>query len=178
VLTDESMDIMRELWTRPDPVYRSERWNLAGFKFAPKPRQRPAIPLWVGGASRGALRRAATRGDGWHPTGLSPEEFRAGAEEVRKLATAARRDPDALVMSMRVEVEVGGQASSRRAAGRARLRGDDASALREGMRAYQRAGVDHIVLALNSGDMAGITALMADIAHRVMPHLGRPGPER
>jgi alkanesulfonate monooxygenase SsuD/methylene tetrahydromethanopterin reductase-like flavin-dependent oxidoreductase (luciferase family) len=172
------MAIMRELWTSPDPAYRSERWNLAGFKFPPKPWQRPAIPLWVGGSSPGALRRAATLGDGWHPTGLSPEEFRAGAEEVNKLATAARRDPGALVMSMRVEVEVGGQASGRRAASRARLRGADAGAMLGGIRFYQRAGVDHIVLALNSGDMASITALMADIAHRVMPQLGRPGPER
>jgi probable F420-dependent oxidoreductase len=177
-LTNESMEVMKELWTSPDPQYRSQRWNLAGFKFAPKPLQQPAIPLWVGGSSPGALRRAATLGDGWHPSGLSPEEFRAGCEDVRKLATAAGRDPEILAMSMRVEVEVGGQASSRRAAGRARLPGDDADRMLEGIRAYQRAGVEHIVLALNSGDMASITALMVDIAQRVMPHVGRRDPER
>jgi hypothetical protein len=92
-LTNESMEIMKELWTSPDPGYRSPRWNLAGFKFAPKPVQRPTIPMWVGGSSPGALKRAATLGDGWHPTGLSPEEFRTGAEEVRKLATAAGGTP-------------------------------------------------------------------------------------
>jgi probable F420-dependent oxidoreductase len=172
-LTNEGMEIMKELWTNPDPHYRSQRWNLAGFKFAPKPVQQPAIPLWVGGSSSGALRRAATLGDGWHPTGLSSEEFRAGREEVRKLAMAAGRDPDLLTMSMRVEVEVGGKASSQRAASRARLPGDNADQMIAGIRAYQSAGVDHIVLALNSGDMAGITALMVAIAQRVMPHLGR-----
>jgi probable F420-dependent oxidoreductase len=172
-LTNEGMEIMKELWTNPDPHYRSQRWNLAGFKFAPKPVQQPAIPLWVGGSSSGALRRAATLGDGWHPTGLSSEEFRAGREEVRKLAMAAGRDPDLLTMSMRVEVEVGGKASSQRAASRARLPGDNADQMIAGIRAYQSAGVDHIVLALNSGDMAGITALMVAIAQKVMPHLGR-----
>jgi probable F420-dependent oxidoreductase len=177
-LTNEGMEIMKELWTNPDPRYRSERWNLAGFKFAPKPAQQPTIPLWVGGSSPGALRRAATLGDGWHPTGLSPEEFRGGCEEVRKLATAAGRDPDRLTMSMRVEVEVGGQASSQRAASRARLPGDNADQMIEGLRAYQRAGVDHIVLALNSGNMASITALMADIAQRVIPYLGSHEAER
>ena len=171
-LTNESMEIMKELWTSPDPQYRSPRWNLSGFKFTPKPLQQPAIPLWVGGSSPGALRRAAILGDGWHPTGLSPEEFRAGCEEVRKLATVAGRDPDVLAMSMRVEVEVGGQASSPRAASRARLPGDDPERMLEGIRAYRGAGVDHIVLALNSGDMASITALMVDIAQRVMPQLG------
>jgi hypothetical protein len=76
-------------------------------------------------------------------------------------------------MSMRVEVEVGGKASSQRAASRARLPGDNADQMIAGIRAYQSAGVDHIVLALNSGDMAGITALMVAIAQKVMPHLGR-----
>ena len=164
-LTNECMAIMKELWTSPDPQYQSPRWNLTGFKFAPK----PAIPLWVGGSSPGALRRAATMGDGWHPTGMPPDEFRAGREEVRKLATAAGRDPDALTMSIRVEVEVSGRASSPRAASRARLPGDDADQMIAGIQAYQRAGVEHIVLALNSGDLSRITALMAHIAQKVMP---------
>jgi probable F420-dependent oxidoreductase len=168
-LTNESMAIMKELWTSADPKYHSERWSLAGFKFAPKPVQQPAIPLWVGGASPGAMRRAATLGDGWHPTGMTPEDFRAGREAVRGLAAAAGRDPDALAMSIRVEVEVGGKASSARAASRARLPGDQADQMIAGIQAYQRAGVEHIVLALNSGDMARITALMVEIAERVMP---------
>ncbi len=170
-LTNESMELMKELWTSPDPHYKSSRWNLAGFKFAPKPVQQPTIPLWVGGSSPGALRRAATLGDGWHPTGLSPEEFRTGRDEVRKLATAAGRDPDSVIMSMRVEVEVDGKASSQRAATRARLPGDNADQMIAGIRAYQRVGVDHIVLALNSGDITSITTLMADIAQRVVPRL-------
>ena len=168
-LTTECMAIMKELWTSPDPHYRSPRWNLAGFKFAPKPLQQPSIPLWVGGASPGALRRAATMGDGWHPTGMPPDEFRAAREEVRRLATAAGREPDALTMSMRVEVEVAGRPSSPRAAGRARLAGDDTDQMIAGIHAYRRAGVEHLVLALNSGDMARITALMVDIAQKVIP---------
>src|SRR6266849_6574155 len=124
-LTNECMAIMRELWTSPDPYDKSERWNLTGFKFSPKPVQQPAIPLWVGGSSPGALRRAATMGDGWHPSGMSPDEFAAGREEVRKQAAAAGRDPNALTMSIRVEVEVDRRPSSPRAASRARLPGDD-----------------------------------------------------
>ena len=75
-------------------------------------------------------------------------------------------------MSIRLEVEVGGKASSPRAASRARLPGDDADQMVAEIRAYRRAGVEHILLALNSGDIARITALMADIADKVVPHLG------
>jgi len=91
-LTNESMAIMRELWTSPDPHYKSERWNLSGFKFAPKPAQKPAIPLWVGGSSPGALRRAATMGDGWHPaacprTSLPRDGRKCGGSPPRRAAT-------------------------------------------------------------------------------------------
>ena len=172
-LTNECMAIMKELWSSPDPHYQSPRWNLTGFKFAPKPVQQPAIPLWVGGSSPGALRRAATLGDGWHPTGMPADEFSAGRQEVRKLAAAAGRDPDVLTMSIRVEVDVNGRASSPRAASRPRLPGDDPEQMIAGIEAYERAGVEHIVLALNSGDLAHITGLMVHIAQKVMPHCRR-----
>ena len=42
-----------------------------------------------------------------------------------------------------------------------------------GIEAYERAGVEHIVLALNSGDLAHITGLMVNIAQKVLPHCPR-----
>lgn len=168
-LTNECITIMKELWTNPDPSYHSRRWNFSALKFAPKPMQKPHIPLWIGGSSPGALRRAATMGDGWHPSGLSPEEFSLGRQEVRKLATAAGRDPDALTMSIRVEVEAHGQPSSYRAASRSRLSGDNMDQISVGISAYQSAGAEHIVLALNSGDIPRITEIIELIARKVIP---------
>ena len=75
-LTNECIRVMRELWENPAPSYHSRRWNFDDLRFSPKPVQRPHIPLWIGGASPGALRRAARMGDGWHPSGVSPEEYR------------------------------------------------------------------------------------------------------
>ncbi len=168
-LTNECIAVMKELWTNPDPSYHSSRWNFSELKFSPKPVQKPHIPLWIGGSSPGALRRAATMGDGWHPSGMSPEEFSAGREEVRTLAAAAGRDPDALTMSIRVEVEAHGRPSSQRAQNRSRLPGDNVDQMIDGISAYQSAGVDHIVLALNTGDVARIRGLMEDIAQKVIP---------
>lgn len=168
-LTNECIAVMKELWTNPDPSYHSRRWNFSDLKFSPKPLQQPHIPLWIGGSSPGALRRAATMGDGWHPSGMSPEEFKVGREEVRKLATAAGRNPDALTMSIRVEVEAHGGASSQRAESRSRLPGDNVDRMSAGISAYQAVGVEHVVLALNSGDIPRLTALMENIARKVMP---------
>ena len=69
------------------------------------------------------------------------------------MATAAGRDPDTLTMSVRVEVEAHGGASSQRAQNRSRLPGDDVEQMIAGISAYQNAGVDHVVLALNTGDV-------------------------
>ena len=173
-LTNESMDIMRELWSNEDPQYSSDRWQFEDLKFAPKPAQSeggsPHVPLWVGGGSPGALRRAARRGNGWHPSGVSAEEFAIGRQRVRELAESAGRNPDELVMSARVEVEAHGGPSSQRA--RLTVRacpGDDPAGMVAGIAAYQEAGVQHIVLALNTGDVGRLRELMHSIASDVIP---------
>ena len=172
-LTNESMAIMRELWANDDPRYHSNRWEFSDLKFSPKPAQQvsgaPGIPLWVGGNSPGALRRAGRRGDGWHPSGVSAEEFAIGRRQVRELAESAGRNPDALAMSVRIEVEAHGAPSSQRAADRARLPGNDPAGMAAGIAAYRDAGAEHVALALNTGDVNRIRELMHVIAEDVIP---------
>jgi len=168
-LTNECIAIMKELWTNPSPTYESRRWKFTDLLFSPKPVQKPHIPLWIGGSSPGAMRRAALRGDGWHPTGLSPEEFSIGRREIEEMATAAGRAPESLAMSLRIEVEAHGGPSSSRSAGRARIAGDDPDAMAASIAAYETAGVQHVVLALNTGDVDTITRLMETIAREVVP---------
>ena len=169
-LTNECIAIMKELWTNTDASYHSRRWNFDEIKFSPKPLQKPHIPLWIGGSSPGALKRAATLGDGWHPSGVSPEEFSMGRREIHDLTRAGGRDPESLSMSVRVETEVSPGPSSDRVASRARLSGADAGEMIAGIEAYQIAGVEHIVLALNSGDVDKLKATMESIARSVLPH--------
>jgi probable F420-dependent oxidoreductase len=168
-LTNESIAVMKELWTSPDPEFDSPRWHFADLKFAPKPKQKPHVPLWIGGASPGAIKRTATMGDGWHPTGLSPDDFRTASQELRQMAVDAGRGPEAVTMSIRVEVEAHGGPSSDRAQNRARLSGDNVEKMVDGIRAYQDAGVEHIVLALNTGNVARIRELMQTISSGVIP---------
>jgi probable F420-dependent oxidoreductase len=168
-LTNESIRVMRELWSSPAPSYHSRRWNFDDLRFSPKPAQQPHIPLWIGGASPGALRRAARLGDGWHPSGLTPEQYAAGREEVRTLAEQAGRDPDALIWSARVEVEATSGPSSDRAANRARIPGGDLEQTALSIAAYREAGVEHLVLALNTDDVGRIRSLMEELAEHAIP---------
>ena len=170
-LTDESMDIMKELWSNHLPRYQSKRWDFSELYFSPKPVQ-PMIPLWVGGSSPGAIKRTALRADGWHPTGLSPEGYALGKQEIAELAAAAGRDSAMMTWSIRVEVEVHGRPSSDRAATRTTMPGDDPAMMRASIKAYQDAGVEHVVLALNSGDVPAIKRLIKTIANEVLLEFG------
>jgi alkanesulfonate monooxygenase SsuD/methylene tetrahydromethanopterin reductase-like flavin-dependent oxidoreductase (luciferase family) len=64
--TNESMRSLRELFPRQ----------------APAPAQPGGPPLWVGGRSQAAIRRAGRLGDGWIPIWVSPERFAEGVAQL------------------------------------------------------------------------------------------------
>jgi alkanesulfonate monooxygenase SsuD/methylene tetrahydromethanopterin reductase-like flavin-dependent oxidoreductase (luciferase family) len=54
------------------------------------------IPLWFGGSSDAARRRAAAVGDGWVPLFLAPDEYRTALAALRRETAEAGRDPEAV----------------------------------------------------------------------------------
>ena len=72
-ITDEAIAIMQVLWTQAVPSHDGRLYHFSGMPFAPKPVQKPHIPIVVGGVSRAAIRRAARVGNGWHPMAMPPE---------------------------------------------------------------------------------------------------------
>jgi probable F420-dependent oxidoreductase len=63
-MLDEALEVVTSLW-RGEPVdFEGEHYAVDGVTLAPLPVQRPRVPVWVGGDSRAAQRRAA-RWDGW-----------------------------------------------------------------------------------------------------------------
>src|SRR5262252_2575788 len=90
-MTDEYLRAMVELWTSPAPSFAGKYTQFSGLVFEPKPIQKPHPPLWVGGHSRAALRRAARIGAAWHPINRPPEELRAGRAELVRLCQAEGR---------------------------------------------------------------------------------------
>ena len=83
-MCDESLEIITGLWSGETLTHRGKHYTVEGVTFQPTPVQRPRIPIWIGGNSRGALRRAA-RYDGWVTGGPSPSAGDPGLtlEEVR-----------------------------------------------------------------------------------------------
>ena len=71
-LLDESIDVIVKAFLDEFPDHQGATWTFSGMGLAPRPQQRPRPAVWVGGSTRGALRRAAERGDGWLPQGVPP----------------------------------------------------------------------------------------------------------
>lgn len=88
--TDEAIQVIRLLWTEDEVTFRGEFYRLDRISVLPKPWQSPP-PIWIGGKSEAAMRRAARLGDGWIPSLITPEEFRTGVARVAELAAGAGR---------------------------------------------------------------------------------------
>ncbi len=88
--TDEAMTILRRCWSEDTVTFAGEFWRLEGVTVLPRPVQQP-LPLWVGGNSEAAMRRAGRLGDGWIPSFITPEQFRVGVEKTQAFAAEAGR---------------------------------------------------------------------------------------
>ncbi len=66
------------------------------------------VPVWVGGSSEAALRRAAHRADGWMPLFLSVDEYGDAVERLGKEVDVSGRAPDAVTPAMVLFVSIDG----------------------------------------------------------------------
>lgn len=109
-VTDEYLRIFKLLWTGEAVSFSGRFYSFEEILCQPAPVQKPHPPIWIGGSSKAALRRAARFGDGWHPVGanpgvpLRPAEFIEARDELFRLAEAAGRDPGAITLSYKVPV--------------------------------------------------------------------------
>src|SRR5438128_993134 len=85
-MTDEYLAAMQELWTSRAPSFAGKYTRFSGLVFEPKPLQKPHPPIWVGGHSRAALRRAARPGAPRHPINRPAGEPAALVEQIGELA--------------------------------------------------------------------------------------------
>jgi alkanesulfonate monooxygenase SsuD/methylene tetrahydromethanopterin reductase-like flavin-dependent oxidoreductase (luciferase family) len=175
--TDEYIHILRELWTKEWPSYKGRFYSFDEIRFYPKPVQRPHPPIWIGGHTKAAIRRAARLGDGWHPiglrppAGLSPDEYAKAAADLRSQAEAAGRDPRKITLSFRAPIKFTDSAVS---GARTPFIGSRDQIV-EDIRAYQRLGVSHLIFDFAGSSVDAIVEQLHRFAEEVRPAVrGRP----
>ncbi len=125
VRTDETVELLRRCWTEDpvDAVAPKTGARLTQMRLKPQPERE--IPIWIGGHSEAALRRAVQVGDGWHGAFQTPEK-------TAELTDRLRRDrPEAsFTLSMRASWDA--------------LRDGPDTVARE-LEQFMAAGIQHVV---------------------------------
>jgi F420-dependent oxidoreductase-like protein len=108
-MLEEQLAILRGLWQEPDGwSFAGRHYQLPGSLFRPRPVQRPAPPLIVGGEGSPRSMRIAVRfADEFNVTSSAPEQVAERFTKLDEISRAAGRDPASLVHSAMVGVLVG-----------------------------------------------------------------------
>jgi probable F420-dependent oxidoreductase len=105
-VSEEIIQIFKEVWSKMSASFQGEHFSFPQVKFFPKPVQKPFPPIWVGGESAPAMKRAARLGDAWYPIGSNPhhplrtiEQLGHAIRRLREYARTAGRKPSEVQIS-------------------------------------------------------------------------------
>jgi len=168
-VTDEYLQIYKELWTKEDASFDGKYYQISDTGFEPKPVQKPHPPIWIGGHSGPAVRRAARYGDGWMPIGLrppailEPEELSGKIARLRKLTVEAGRPEDAVSLTFSTGVVFNDAAGS----SRAWMQGNPEQ-IASDLRQYQDLGVSNFIINFQGGTVPELQENMERFSREVM----------
>ena len=127
----EGIDVVRALWRDSPASFKGRFTQFEGVSIDPKPVQKPAPPIWIGGRSDAALARAGRQGDGWISYVVQPERYKQSVAKIEAAAAMAGRSLEGFTKAHLTFITVGKDyESAERGVGRAAL-----DALRPGLRA-------------------------------------------
>jgi probable F420-dependent oxidoreductase len=96
--TDEALNLMKELWSDGNATFDGEFHSFTDAIMEPKPVQKPHPPIYIGGASIHAMRRAAREAQAFQPVKASPEEFAEMVKTMTELLAEQGRSIDDFIM--------------------------------------------------------------------------------
>lgn len=139
---DEYIDVVRNCWTQETPSYHGRFYTLPESHLRPGPVQKPHPPLWVGGDSEAAVRRAVERGTGWFASGyLALDDMLARIDLARRLILEKGGAPSAFHLGMWAPMAITPAPTPMPLVG-------PPQHVREGIEEYEDMGIGLIVLAL------------------------------
>ncbi|MCZ6605703.1 MAG: LLM class F420-dependent oxidoreductase [Alphaproteobacteria bacterium] len=172
-VTNEYLEAMKVLWTEAEPQYEGEFVRFADIGFDPKPVQKPHPPIWIGGESGAAMRRAVALGDAWYPFGSNPRfrmdrlaAYRDRVAQLHQMAETAGRDPASLDLAYNCAFH---SAREQRHEDGSRLAFTGSPEQRaEDIRAFEEIGLKVMMVNLTANDLDVMVERMESFANEVM----------
>jgi alkanesulfonate monooxygenase SsuD/methylene tetrahydromethanopterin reductase-like flavin-dependent oxidoreductase (luciferase family) len=152
---DEALQVIRAVWTEPNPTYAGQFYTLNGAICDPPPVQRPHPPLWIGGEGDRVQRIAAKSAHGLNVRWWSPQQVTHRRSFLTQACEANGRDPDTLRLSVTVLL-----APTHSGEQETRIRAEFASIPESGLitgspdrcveriHEYQACGIDHFLFTI------------------------------
>ncbi len=167
-LLDETVDALRAaLGPEEYPEHHGTQFTFDGLGQRPRPAQE-RVPVWVGGSSPAAVRRAAVRGDGWLPQGDPRDRLPERIASLRQLRAEAGVESPLTIGAITEPLYVGEPSWP---VGRRTLSGKP-EALAESLRAYAAMGVHQIQVRFRSRGREELRDQMAAFGAEVAPLFG------
>ena len=164
---DECIDALRAA-LGPDefPEHHGKHYDFEGLGQRPRPAQEH-VPLWVGGSSPAAVRRAALKADGWLPQGDPRERLPDQIARLKRLRAEAGIDDPPTIGAITEPLYLGAPTWD---VGRRTLTGAPEQ-LAESLRAYGEMGVHQIQVRFRCRSRTELTDQMAAFGAEVAPDL-------
>ncbi|MDF9813746.1 putative F420-dependent oxidoreductase [Streptomyces sp. SPB162] len=164
---DETIDALRAAFAEEYPEHHGEFFDFGGLGQRPRPAQPDGPPIWVGGSSPAAVRRAAVRGDGWLPQGDPRDKLPRQIARIRELREAAGVTTPIEIGAIAEPLHIGDPTWE---VGRRTLHGKP-DALAASLREYPAMGVGQIQVRFRSRSRGELIEQMEAFAADVAPHL-------
>jgi probable F420-dependent oxidoreductase len=174
-VSNEYIRILKTLWTQDPATFSGEFYQFQALHCLPHPVQKPHPPIWIGGHSPAALRRAARYGDGWHPVGanpavpLRPHELEVALGDLKRLTEAAGRDPEALTISYKAPLYDVSLTAERQAALERRPFSGTTAQIVADIATYSRLGVSELIFDFRSESQSESLERMEHFATVIKP---------
>ena len=166
--TDEYLRVMLALWTQDPTSFRGRYFSFSVVRFGPKPFQSPHPPIWVGGRSDAALRRAVRIGQAWHPTSMAMDSLKERMSRLESMAReAGRTDGPEVTIHQFINLE-----EDPRDEGRRPGRGTPQQIVAD-MGAYEALGIPVVVCNFASQSVQEHWGAVETFAAQVMPHVSQ-----
>lgn len=103
---EEYIQVLQAIWQQERASFQGEFISFTDAEIFPKPLQKPHPPIFVGGGTDAAARRAARFANGWLPAWRTPAEMRAGVALLAEEAEKAGRNPDELQVGLEIVASI------------------------------------------------------------------------
>ena len=144
-VTDEHIRAFKALCQGEE--YDGSITSTAGMTFFPRPLQTPYPPIWIGGNSKAAMRRAARHGDAWHGIGQTPSEVASTRKAIEALCEVEDRPASEVAITLRSTLVLGREMLDE--AGQRKPLSGNPQHIRDDLDQYQDVGLDYLVLSID-----------------------------